>query len=154
VKRFRLPALAAAVLLQACAAVPASVDKSVTPRCGQGGNPRDCYVEVEVKATASGCTVSVPARQQVIEFRRNDRDRFIYWTLDGPHGYEFRADGIFIPENKGEFDLFKVLANGREYRVRNRNTRSGQYKYTVHVVNERAAGAPVQCELDPRIHNE
>jgi hypothetical protein len=154
-----LVVLAIGLLLQACAATaPPSmaIDPSAVPRCSLTGNPRDCHVQVKVTATASSCTVSILPDQKSIRFTRKDSDRgrFIYWVLDGPAGYTFRADGIFIPGNGGDFDKFKLSSDGLTYRVRNKHTRPGDYKYSINVINEDAGVEGIQCELDPFIYNE
>jgi len=154
-----LVVLAIGLVLQACAVTapaPQGIDRSAVPRCSQSGNPRDCHVQVTVTATASSCTVAIAPEQERIKFTRKDSDRgrFIYWVLDGPAGYTFRADGIFIPGNSGDFDKFKLFPDGLTYRVRNKHTAPGDYKYSINVINEGAGIEGIQCELDPRIQND
>ena len=154
-----LVVLAIGLVLQACAAIaPPSlqIDRAAVPRCSQTGNPRDCHVQVKVTATASSCAVAIAPEQNTIRFTRSDSDRgrFIYWVLDGPAGYTFRADGVFIPGNKGDFDMFRLSPDGLTYRVRNKHTRPGDYKYSINVINEGAGVEGIQCELDPRIQND
>lgn len=158
-KRLALPAtLAAALALQACvSAVPpmAGIDRSAMPRCAARPNPHDCYVQVSVTETPSGCQASIAPDQDSIRFSRQHGARMIYWALDAPSGYTFTADGVAVPNNNGQFDLFKISQDERTYRVRNKVSAAGTYKYVVNVVNQAVAGGGAQCRpLDPFIHND
>lgn len=85
-----------------------------------------------------------------LEFGRGQRDVVIIWTLDdSAAGFRFAdANGINIGNPQREFDNARVIGNGRQFQVLNRNTRPGTYKYTINLVGP---NGPVA--LDPTIVN-
>jgi len=166
-----LTVLVLAAVAQACATAPSPRDTplmqdfSLTPppRCaglGVGKNRDACSIAVEVTERGGRCSVSMSNDLHDVVFSNftTDPDPVIVWVLNGPPGYSFRSDGIFIPDNVDdpqEFDLFKLFPNGRAYQVRNLNRRDRLYKYWIHVIKEgNPADVPIQCFMDPRIHNE
>ena len=74
----------------------------------------------------------------------------IVWSLDdSAAAFKFDdARGISVADTKGEFDDQRVIAQGRKFQVRNKNSIAGRYKYTI---NLRGPNGPVS--LDPLIVN-
>ncbi len=85
-----------------------------------------------------------------LEFARGRRDVVIIWTLDdSATGFRFAdADGIRVEKPQREFDNARVIGNGRQFQVINRNTMPGTYKYTINLI-----GPNGRVALDPTIVN-
>jgi hypothetical protein len=71
-----------------------------------------------------------------IEFARGRRDVVIIWSLDdSAAGFRFEdTGGIRVEDPKREFDGGRVIANGRQFQLINRNTVPGRYKYTINLI--------------------
>ena len=78
-------------------------------------------------------------------------NHMIYWQLDAASapGYSFPRDGIVFPQSgASEFENCHPIQNGAVYFCMDRNTKPGQYKYTINLTGPR----PVP-PLDPSVVN-
>lgn len=77
------------------------------------------------------------------------KNQVIEWTIKTA-GWTFPDNGIVIDsDTDGQFSESGPIANGRKYKLHNKNSNGKRYKYTVNVTRGGSA-----LSLDPMIMNE
>ncbi len=89
--------------------------------------------------------------QEPLRFYKSQGQVNITWRLPAEGGYAFPKDGIVV-EGPGSAEEFRCGpgAKSNEFSCLNRNSRPGDYKYTVRALQ----GDKTLPPLDPRIVNE
>jgi hypothetical protein len=126
--------------------------------CKDKDNVDECKIVVSI--SESDCLPSVPVAQLTVGFKKNAKDKFIWWQInsDQQDKWFFASNGI-APKavNKKEwddnFDNAGRFERKSAFRWKNKNKdeQSGsEYRYEITVIN---ADDKV-CKLDPIIKNQ
>lgn len=145
------------VALGGCATAPPA-DRFRQLDAAPGCNGGVCFVDVWVSNCDQADGKGIETIPEKLDVPLPRQPKNIRWRLQS-EGFVFAYNGIVITRSlhgempAGEFDQPEMAANGQMFKLRNRHTKVGEYKYMVNVV--KTGENPHNCvPYDPLISNQ